>query len=130
MSIVLGDPKLKAMWQNEIGEVRSHNASRLVPSLSSAPVVSLAVLLCRRLRAHATCLSDTVAVDTAVLAPSRSLHSAFGADFHCGCAFVLFASQMSGRIIKMRTLLRDNLKAVGSKKNWDHITNQIGMRCT
>jgi len=35
--------------------------------------------------------------------------------------------QMSGRIIKMRTLLRDNLKNVGSKKNWDHITNQIGM---
>ena len=34
---------------------------------------------------------------------------------------------MSGRIIKMRTLLKDNLKAVGSKKNWDHITNQIGM---
>jgi len=34
---------------------------------------------------------------------------------------------MSGRIIKMRALLKDNLKQVGSKRNWDHITNQIGM---
>jgi len=34
---------------------------------------------------------------------------------------------MSGRIIKMRSLLRDSLQAVGSKRNWDHITNQIGM---
>jgi len=36
-------------------------------------------------------------------------------------------AEMSGRIIKMRVALRDNLKAVGSKKNWDHITSQIGM---
>jgi aspartate aminotransferase len=36
-------------------------------------------------------------------------------------------SQMSGRIIKMRSLLKDNLKTAGSKRNWDHITNQIGM---
>lgn len=34
---------------------------------------------------------------------------------------------MAGRIGKMRTLLRDNIVAAGSKKNWDHITNQIGM---
>jgi len=36
-------------------------------------------------------------------------------------------SDMAGRIIKMRALLRDNLRDVGSKRNWDHITNQIGM---
>eukprot|EP00808_Paulinella_micropora_P015091 g54174.t1 len=26
----------------------------------------------------------------------------------------------------MRQALKDNLKALGSKHNWDHITNQIG----
>jgi len=34
---------------------------------------------------------------------------------------------MANRIIKMRQLLKDNLKKAGSTKNWDHITNQIGM---
>jgi len=34
---------------------------------------------------------------------------------------------MAGRINQMRTLLRDSIIACGSKKNWDHITNQIGM---
>lgn len=35
--------------------------------------------------------------------------------------------QMSGRINKMRVLLKDNIIKAGSKHNWDHITNQIGM---
>lgn len=35
--------------------------------------------------------------------------------------------EMSGRIIDMRALLKQNLSDVGSKLNWDHITNQIGM---
>jgi aspartate aminotransferase len=34
---------------------------------------------------------------------------------------------MAERIIKMRTLLRDGLAKAGSKRNWEHITNQIGM---
>jgi len=34
---------------------------------------------------------------------------------------------MANRIIKMRQLLKDGLKAAGSTRNWDHITNQIGM---
>ncbi|KAI9303491.1 aspartate aminotransferase [Cunninghamella echinulata] len=37
---------------------------------------------------------------------------------------------MADRIITMRTKLRDHLeKDFGSKKNWEHITNQIGMFC-
>jgi len=36
---------------------------------------------------------------------------------------------MAGRIIKMRTLLRDNLKQEGSQRNWQHIIDQIGMFC-
>ncbi|RZC40644.1 aspartate aminotransferase, mitochondrial [Asbolus verrucosus] len=36
---------------------------------------------------------------------------------------------MADRIISMRTKLRDNLKKEGSTKNWEHITNQIGMFC-
>ena len=36
---------------------------------------------------------------------------------------------MSGRIIRMRQLLKDGLEAEGSVHNWDHITNQIGMFC-
>lgn len=35
--------------------------------------------------------------------------------------------EMSGRIIQMRSLLKQNLVDAGSKLNWDHITNQIGM---
>jgi aspartate aminotransferase len=35
--------------------------------------------------------------------------------------------EMSGRIIKMREVLKQNLKEAGSTKNWDHITDQIGM---
>ncbi|ETN43308.1 uncharacterized protein HMPREF1541_02467 [Cyphellophora europaea CBS 101466] len=34
---------------------------------------------------------------------------------------------MADRIIKMRALLKENLQKLGSKQNWDHITNQIGM---
>ena len=36
---------------------------------------------------------------------------------------------MADRIISMRTKLRDGLKNVGSTKNWQHITDQIGMFC-
>lgn len=34
---------------------------------------------------------------------------------------------MADRIIAMRTQLKNGLKTCGSTKNWDHITNQIGM---
>jgi aspartate aminotransferase len=36
---------------------------------------------------------------------------------------------MADRIITMRQQLVDNLKKNGSKKNWQHITEQIGMFC-
>lgn len=36
---------------------------------------------------------------------------------------------MADRIITMRTKLRDGLKREGSTKNWQHITDQIGMFC-
>jgi len=34
---------------------------------------------------------------------------------------------MADRIIEMRALLKDNLEKLGSKHDWSHITNQIGM---
>ena len=37
--------------------------------------------------------------------------------------------QMADRIITMRSTLVDNLKKEGSKHNWQHITDQIGMFC-
>lgn len=37
--------------------------------------------------------------------------------------------RMADRIISVRTSLRDNLKKLGSSKNWQHITDQIGMFC-
>ena len=37
--------------------------------------------------------------------------------------------EMSGRIIRMRELLVKGLKEAGSNRNWDHVTNQIGMFC-
>ena len=37
--------------------------------------------------------------------------------------------KMADRIITMRTQLKAKVLANGSKKNWDHITNQIGMFC-
>ncbi|CAH1963404.1 unnamed protein product [Acanthoscelides obtectus] len=36
---------------------------------------------------------------------------------------------MADRIISVRSKLRDCLKKVGSTRNWEHITNQIGMFC-
>lgn len=36
---------------------------------------------------------------------------------------------MADRIISMRTKLVENLKATGSKRDWSHITSQIGMFC-
>jgi aspartate aminotransferase len=36
---------------------------------------------------------------------------------------------MADRIIAVRTRLRDQLKALGSSRNWQHITDQIGMFC-
>lgn len=37
--------------------------------------------------------------------------------------------QMADRIISVRTTLRNNLQNLGSKRNWQHITDQIGMFC-
>jgi aspartate aminotransferase len=37
--------------------------------------------------------------------------------------------QMADRIISMRQKIVDGLKASGSKRDWSHITNQIGMFC-
>lgn len=34
---------------------------------------------------------------------------------------------MADRIITMRALLKENLEQLGSKHDWSHITNQIGM---
>lgn len=36
---------------------------------------------------------------------------------------------MADRIITMRTALKANLEKMGSKRDWNHITNQIGMFC-
>ncbi|VUZ56384.1 unnamed protein product [Hymenolepis diminuta] len=36
---------------------------------------------------------------------------------------------MANRIISMRKALKEELAKVGSTRNWDHITNQIGMFC-
>lgn len=36
---------------------------------------------------------------------------------------------MADRIITMRTRLREGLKREGSTRNWQHITDQIGMFC-
>lgn len=36
---------------------------------------------------------------------------------------------MADRIIDMRAALRDNLEGLGSKRSWEHITDQIGMFC-
>lgn len=36
---------------------------------------------------------------------------------------------MADRIIRMRDLLKEGLLAEGSTKNWDHVTDQIGMFC-
>ncbi|XP_043494293.1 aspartate aminotransferase, mitochondrial [Polistes fuscatus] len=36
---------------------------------------------------------------------------------------------MADRIISVRTKLRENLEKLGSSRNWEHITDQIGMFC-
>lgn len=36
---------------------------------------------------------------------------------------------MADRIISVRTTLKENLKKLGSSRNWEHITDQIGMFC-
>jgi aspartate aminotransferase, mitochondrial len=36
---------------------------------------------------------------------------------------------MADRIISMRSQLKDLLKKEGSTRNWNHITDQIGMFC-
>ena len=36
---------------------------------------------------------------------------------------------MADRIMSMRSQLRDGLEREGSNRNWQHITDQIGMFC-
>lgn len=36
---------------------------------------------------------------------------------------------MADRIISVRTTLKDNLQKLGSTRNWEHVTDQIGMFC-
>jgi len=46
--------------------------------------------------------------------------------------FSLWSSEvkeMANRIISMRVKLSDELKRLGSKRDWSHVTNQIGMFC-
>jgi len=43
--------------------------------------------------------------------------------------WLLDVKGMADRIISMRTKLRDGLAREGSSRNWEHITNQIGMFC-
>lgn len=43
------------------------------------------------------------------------------------CIFPFLISLSFYRIRDMRTRLRDELEALGSKRNWSHITDQIGM---
>ncbi len=37
--------------------------------------------------------------------------------------------EMADRIISMRSMLASNLAKEGSSRNWQHITDQIGMFC-
>jgi aspartate aminotransferase len=37
--------------------------------------------------------------------------------------------QMADRIISVRSTLKKNLESIGSQRNWQHITDQIGMFC-
>nr|CAI5841381.1 unnamed protein product [Callosobruchus analis] len=46
-----------------------------------------------------------------------------------GARIVTEILRMADRIISVRTKLRDNLKKEGSSRNWQHITDQIGMFC-
>lgn len=43
--------------------------------------------------------------------------------------WLLDVKEMADRIISVRTTLQNNLKKLGSTKNWQHITEQIGMFC-
>lgn len=43
--------------------------------------------------------------------------------------WLLDVKGMADRIISMRTQLRANLEKEGSSRNWNHITDQIGMFC-
>lgn len=45
------------------------------------------------------------------------------------CEWLEDVKKMANRIINARKQLKDNLKKEGSSRNWDHITNQIGMFC-
>ncbi|XP_044752530.1 aspartate aminotransferase, mitochondrial [Coccinella septempunctata] len=43
--------------------------------------------------------------------------------------WLLEVKEMANRIISVRSKLRENLKKEGSTRNWQHITDQIGMFC-
>lgn len=43
--------------------------------------------------------------------------------------FYVEVKEMADRIIQMRSALVEQLKVAGSKRDWNHITNQIGMFC-
>ncbi|XP_075213115.1 glutamate oxaloacetate transaminase 2 [Lycorma delicatula] len=45
------------------------------------------------------------------------------------CQWIAELKGMADRIIGIRQQLKDELAKAGSKRNWDHITNQIGMFC-
>ena len=45
------------------------------------------------------------------------------------CIRLVDVKGMADRIISMRTQMKDNLAKEGSSRNWQHITDQIGMFC-
>ena len=61
-------------------------------------------------------------------AHSTCAHTAYLILTHA-CAHTYKHRGMADRITEMRVALRGSLEKLGSKRDWSHITNQIGMFC-
>lgn len=99
VATVLNDPKLNPQWYTECKSMAGEAPLR--PSKYNKP---LSPILFEKMRRF----------------PEGSSTDLF---------FLTCGRRGADRIITMRTMLKDNLAKEGSIRNWDHVTNQIGMFC-
>jgi aspartate/tyrosine/aromatic aminotransferase len=124
LNIVTSDAKETEAVMSQLNQVSYTTHTTRPACRSVATLLPLTQVLCPRALTH-----------TQVIRPMYSNPPAYGArivgtvlsDPVLRAQWQKDVKTMADRIIGSRQALVDNLEALGSKKSWKHITNQIGM---
>ena len=115
------------MWAEEGARVESQLKILARPIYSNPPIHGSRIIT--------TILNDPILTKQVLEATHYYLRYRYTYADHLAQSFLSLVKwrqdvkEMAERIMLMRTSLVDQLKQVGSKHTWSHITDQIGMFC-